>query len=138
MSKTKLWAVSLPPNCFHHNAFAYGVVPAMPNFTDFPSSEGDAWFCVIVWLVVGPAPPYPAQVEHDSQPVIWSMFEIVVCARAEVAIVARAIRKKTGNSLRAGEWDILYCSCFLGVTALGGAACRQTVVRITSRSRSTN
>src|SRR4051812_12174386 len=41
------------------------------------------------------------------------MFEIVVCARAEVAIVAKTIRKRMGNSLRAGDWDILYCSCFL-------------------------
>src|SRR4051794_30110728 len=109
----------------------------MPNFTDFPSSEGDAWFCVIVWLVVGPAPPYPAQVEHDCQPVIWSMLEIVVCAKAEVAIVARAMRKKAGNSLRAGGTNTLLL-LFLGVTALGGAACRQTVLRIISRANLTN
>jgi len=46
------------------------VDPLMLNFTERPSNEGDDWFCAIEWLVVGPLPPAPAQVEHDCQPVI--------------------------------------------------------------------
>src|SRR6185312_15620783 len=40
-------------------------------------SEGDAWFCVIENVAVGPLPPAPAQVVQLDHPVICSMFALV-------------------------------------------------------------
>ena len=80
------------------------MLPPRKNWVDWPSSEGELWFCFIQKAAEGPLPPAPAQVVHDVMPDADSILEYVVCAMLIVtyirtAAVSKVIRRNFSSSV---------------------------------------
>src|SRR5437588_11708795 len=63
---------------FHQSALVYGVLPAIQNCVDAPSSEGEATPATMPCSPAGPRPSAPAHTSHDCQSVRFSMLLTVV------------------------------------------------------------
>jgi hypothetical protein len=104
-------ALFAAPNCFHHNALAYGWVPAIENTRELPVRDGLLIPAVVVIFEFGPVPPVPAQELQLCQPDILWIALFTVWAIAEEA--AKDVRRKPVSVAMEIEkhflWDFIIC-----------------------------